>query len=42
MDKLNPPLYELKTKYVEYGIQESTNLANIDFEYMRERVTNTE
>ena len=42
MDKLNPPLYELKTKYVEFGIQESTNLANFDFEYMRERVTNAE
>lgn len=42
MEKLNPPLYELKTKYVEYGIHESANLANIDFQHMIERVNNTE
>lgn len=42
MEKLNPPLYKLKTSYVEFAIQESTNLAKFDFEYMRERVSNTE
>ena len=42
MEKLDPPLYELKTRYVEFAIQESSNLAKFDFEYMRERVTNTE
>lgn len=42
MDDMNSPLHELKTKYIEYEIQESANLANFDFGYLRERVAAAE
>ena len=38
LDEIEPQLQELKTRFIEYEVQESANLANFDVSYLRDRM----